>query len=370
MTQLRDRRVGPALAVFAVSLLAAAGCSSQPGNATGSSGSSGSTADPTIALILPDVNAPRYEQQDRPKFTAALKKACPKCKLIYFNSKDSISEQQNQAESAVTQGAKVITFVPVDVKAAASIVNYAHSRHVKVIALGRGVVGATPDAEISYDPQLVGEQQASTLMADMKTRGLAGKQVVMINGAPTDDLAVGFKAGAQKTLEKAGVKIGRNIDTPNWDPAVGQTEMDQAITALGKDNIGGVVAANDSLAGAVIAAMKNAGMDPHKIPITGLDADLTGLQNILAGVQAMTVYQPIGTEESVNAQISVALGRGKPVPQEFINGPGPVPTYLYKTVIVTAENMKDTVMKEAGYVNVATLCAGAHQADCAKYGIQ
>ena len=368
MTRLRNQRGAAALAVLAVSLLAAAGCSSKPANS--SSSSSGSTENPTIALILPSVAAPRYEQQDRPKFTAALKKECPKCKLIYFNSKDSISDQQNQAESAVTQGAKVITFVPVDVKAAASIVNYAHGQKVKVIALGRGVVGATPDAVISYDPQVVGQQQASTLMDEMKKRGLAGKQVVMINGAPTDDLAVGFKAGAQKTLEQSGVKIGRNMDTANWDPATAQRQMDQAITALGKDNIGGVVAANDTLAGSVIAAMKNAGMDPHKVPITGLDADLNGLQNILAGEQAMTVYQPIGTEESVNAQISVALGRGKAVPKEFINGPGPVPTYLYKTVIVTADNMKDTVMKEAGYVDVATLCAGSHQADCAKYGIQ
>jgi D-xylose transport system substrate-binding protein len=146
--------------------------------------------------------------------------------------------------------------------------------------------------------------------------------------------------------------------------------MDQAITALGKNNIGGVVAANDALAGAVIASLKNAGIDPHTIPITGLDADLDGLKNILAGEQAMTVYQPIGTEESVNAQIAVALGRGKPVPQQFVNGPGPVPTYLYKTVIVTAQNMKDTVMKEAGYVDPSQLCSGQTKPDCAKYGIQ
>jgi hypothetical protein len=32
--------------------------------------------------------------------------------------------------------------------------------------------------------------------------------------------------------------------------------------------------------------------------------------------------------------------------------------------------MKDTVMKEAGYVDVSTLCASSHQADCTKYGIQ
>jgi D-xylose transport system substrate-binding protein len=357
------------IGVLGLSAAAIAGCSALTKQSNGSAPAA-SSSDPTIALILPNVDAPRYEQQDKPKFEAALKGICPNCKFIYYNSNNSIATQQSQAESALAQGAKVISFVPVDVKAAATIVQLAHSRNAKVIALGRGVVGATPDAVITYDPLKVGQQQATALVADMKARGLSGKQIVMVNGAPTDDLAVGFKKGAHQVLDQSGIKIGREYDTPNWDPAKAQSEMDQAITALGKGQIGGVLAANDTTAGAVGAAMKNAGLDPHAIPITGLDADLTGLQRILAGEQAMTVYQPIKTEETVNAQMAVALGRGQAIPAELINGPGPVPSYLYTNVVVTAANMKDTVLKEAGYVDVSKLCAAPYNTACTKYGIQ
>jgi D-xylose transport system substrate-binding protein len=327
-------------------------------------------ANPTIALILPNHDAPRYEQQDRPKFESALKQTCPQCKMLYYNSNASVATQQSQAESAIAQGVDVISFVPADVKAAASIVEKAHAAHVKVIALGRGVVGATPDALVTYDPLVVGQQQATALLADMKARGLGGKQIVMINGAPTDDLAMGFKKGAHQVLDSSGVKIGREFDTPNWDPAVAQTEMDQAITALGKDQIGGVIAANDTTAGSVVASMKNHGMDPRQIPITGLDADLTGLQRILDGTQAMTVYQPILLTETANAKIAVALGRGVPIPKDLVNGPGPVPAFYFKTVVVTAENMKDTVIKEPNYVDVKKLCAPPYDVGCKKYGIQ
>ncbi|MDX6229652.1 MAG: D-xylose transport system substrate-binding protein [Frankiales bacterium] len=346
----------------------AAGPSASSSGATVTSGTG--KANPTIALILPNHDAPRYEQQDRPKFESALKAACPQCKMIYYNSNASVATQQSQAESAIAQGADVISFVPADVKAAASIVQKAHAKHVKVIALGRGVVGATPDALVTYDPLVVGQQQATTLLADMKAQGLANKQIVMINGAPTDDLAMGFKKGAHQVLDSSGVKIGREFDTPNWDPAVAQTEMDQAITALGKDQIGGVIAANDTTAGSVVASMKNHGMDPHKIPITGLDADLAGLQRILDGVQAMTVYQPILLTETANAKIAVALGRGEPIPKDLVNGPGPVPAFFFKTVIVTAANMKDTVAKEPNYVDLKKLCAAPYDVGCKKFGIQ
>src|SRR5262249_12122864 len=62
------------------------------------------TAAPTIALLLPNVDAPRYENQDRPKFAAALQQICPDCKLLYYNADNDQAKQQSQAESAITNG--------------------------------------------------------------------------------------------------------------------------------------------------------------------------------------------------------------------------------------------------------------------------
>ena len=74
-------------------------------------------------------------------------------------------------------------------------------------------------------------------------------------------------------------------------PTKPKTEMDQAITALGKTGFKGVYAMNDGTAGGVIAAMQAAGVDPKTIPTTGQDAELEAVQRILAGEQYMTVYK-------------------------------------------------------------------------------
>jgi D-xylose transport system substrate-binding protein len=208
----------------------------------------------------------------------------------------------------------------------------------------------------------------------MQANGTTDKQIVEINGAPTDDLAVGFKQGAHQILDTSGITIGREYDTPDWSPARSQQEMDQAITALGKDQIGGVLAANDSTAGAVVASLKNAGLDPHQIPITGLDADTAGLQRILTGEQLMTVYQPIQEAQTANAQLAVALGQGKPLPADLINGSRnnglmDVPAHMYQTVIVTKDNMQETVLAEANYVDVNQLCAPPYDTACQDAGI-
>jgi D-xylose transport system substrate-binding protein len=332
------------------------------------------TSNPTIALLLPNVDAPRYENQDRPKFTAALQQICPDCKLLYYNADNDQAKQQSQAESAITNGANVISFVPVDVKASAAIAQYAHEKGVKVVSLGRLVLDAPVDALVSYDPLVVGNQQASTLVAAMTANGTTNKQIVEINGAPTDDLAVGFKQGAHQILDSSGITIGREYDTPDWSPARSQQEMDQAITALGKDQIGGVLAANDATAGAVVASLLNAGLDPHQIPITGLDADTAGLQRILTGEQLMTVYQPIQDAQVANAKLALALGQGEPLPPELINGSRnngllDVPAFMYQTVIVTRDNMAQTVLAEQNYVDVNQLCVAPYDVACVDAGI-
>ena len=120
-------------------------------------------------------------------------------------------------ESAITNGAQAISLVPVDVKASASIANMAE-RGVKIVSLGRLILNAPVDALVSYDPLVVGNQQAQALVDAMKAQGLTDKQIVEINGAPTDDLAVGFKQGAHQILDKSGIKIGREYDTPDWSP--------------------------------------------------------------------------------------------------------------------------------------------------------
>jgi D-xylose transport system substrate-binding protein len=165
----------------------------------------------------------------------------------------------------------------------------------------------------------------------------------------------------------------KEYDTPDWSPDKAQTQMEQAITAAGKDNIDGVYAANDGTAGGAIAAMKGAGIDPSKIPVTGQDAEAAAIQRILIGEQFMTVYKAIKPEAEAAAQLAVALAQGESVPSGLVTGKvdignKQVDSVLLKPVAVTKDNVKNTVIKD-GFLKAADVCRGRAATACQEAGI-
>ena len=173
---------------------------------------------------------------------------------------------------------------------------------------------AEVDYYVSFDNEHVGELQAETLAKKLKEEGSPKGPIVMINGSRPTPTPAQFKAGAHKVFENEGVKIAKEYDTPEWSPDNAQNEMEQAITALGKNGFAGVYAANDDTAGGAIAAMKSAGIDPEDKPITGQDAELAAIQRILVGEQFMTVYKATSRRPKVAAEIAVALAEGEEIP--------------------------------------------------------
>src|SRR5919198_1008349 len=262
-----------------------------------------------IGLLLPESKTTRYESFDRPLIEKKLKELCPKCEVLYQNADQDSNKQQSQAESMLTQGAKVLILDAVDAKAAGGIVSQAKQQSVPVVAYDRLASGPV-DYYVSYDNRSVGEVQGKTLLDAVSKKGnpKSGK-IVMINGSPTDPNAADFKAGAHSVLD-GKVTIGKEYDTPDWSPDKAQQEMEQAITALGKDKIIGVYAANDGTAGGAIAAMKAAGVKPLP-PVTGQDAELAAIQRILAGEQYMTVYKAIKKEAEAAGELGGGPARGE-----------------------------------------------------------
>ena len=133
----------------------------------------------------------------------------------------------------------------------------AHDAGVKVVAYDRLAQGPV-DAYVSFDNEKVGELQGTALLNALGSEA-ASKQIVMINGSPTDPNAAQFKAGAHKSKLNGKVKIGKEYDTPNWDPNTANQEMAGAITALGAPNIKGVYSANDGMAAGIATALSAAG---------------------------------------------------------------------------------------------------------------
>jgi D-xylose transport system substrate-binding protein len=365
-------------------VFALAACGSDDNSSTSTSSASTSTpaaaatsdsgaTSGKIALLLPESKTARYESQDKPNFVKKLAALCPNCDVIYSNADQDASKQQSQADAAITNGAKVLVLDPVDSASAASIATKAKSQNIPVISYDRLITGAPVDYYISFDNVKVGQLQATALSEKLSSDGSATGPIIKINGAPTDNNAKLFSQGSTAVFKDKGVTIAKEYDTPDWSPDKAQSEMEQAITAVGKDKIKGVYAANDGTAGGAIAAMKSAGMDPTKIPTTGQDAELAGIQRILAGEQYMTVYKAIKPEAEAAAQLAFDLLSGKTPDASTVNGKtdngsGQIPSVLLQPVAVTKDNVKDTIIAD-GFWTAAQLCTAQYKADCTAAGI-
>jgi D-xylose transport system substrate-binding protein len=363
-----------ALAIAMVVAMGLAACGGDDDNesadkASGDGGGGGKT----IALLLPETKTTRYEEKDRPLFTAKVKELCPDCEIIYANASQDPNKQQQQAEAAITNGADVLVLDAVDVKSVGPIVQHANQEDIPVIAYDRLI----PDQDIAYyvsfDNVKQGRIQAQTLL-DKLGSGADGKSIVMVNGAPTDPSAGDYKKGAHQAFDKSGVKIAKEYDTPDWSPDKAQVEMEQSITALGKDGFVGAYSANDGMAGGMIAAMKSAGIDPSARPITGGDSEAAAIQRILTGEQYSTIYLAIKQQAETSAEIAVAAAQGKDAPADVVdakvdNGAKQVPSVLLSPIAVTKDNINDTVIKD-GFLTVDEICTGSYKAACEEAGIQ
>ncbi|MDW6025425.1 substrate-binding domain-containing protein [Mesorhizobium sp. BAC0120] len=325
---------------------------------------------PVIAFLMPcSTCADRFEGQDKPLFIAAVKALDPSATVIANNAQGSAETQVSQAEAALTNGAKVIVVSPLTEAAGAAIVDKAQSQGVPVLSYDGLLTGAPADFFVSFQNKKVGELQGKFL-ADKLPQG---STIALINGS--QDIAPGreFKAGAHEAVDpvvqSGKLVLGYEADIPQFDPAKAQAAMEQGLTSL-DDKVDAVLVANDGMAGAVIAALTARNLN-GKVLVTGQDATDAGLQRILAGDQTMSVYKAIKAEAEAAAKAALLLAAGKKdevaalATTEVDNGAGKVPSILLDPVVVTRENIKETVIAD-GFTTRERICveAAAAAAEC------
>jgi D-xylose transport system substrate-binding protein len=363
---------GLVIVLGAAALLA--GCTSAPTTTGGGTTTTPAPAALKIALLLPETKTARYDTQDKPLFEAKVKELAPNIEVLYSNANQDAAQQQSQADAALTNGANVLVLDAVDSTSAAAIVSKANAAGVPVIAYDRLILNAKIDYYVSFDNTQVGKLQGQALLDKLTKDGTLGKPIVMINGSPTDNNATLFKKGAHSVLD-GKVKIGAEYDTPDWSPNQAQTEMDQAITKLGKTGFVGVYCANDGTCGGAIAAMKGAGINPKTHPTTGQDAELAAIQRILLGEQYMTVYKAIKPEAGAAAELAVALAQKATAPSDLTittvnNGTADINSVILTPVAVTAANIKDTVVADGFWTTAQILTSPALKTAGSAVGLQ
>ena len=139
----------------------------------------------TVAFLMPDQASTRYEQHDYPGFKAEMAKLCATCTVVYQNANGDAAMQQQQFNSVLAQGAKVIVLDPVDSTAAASLVAQAQGQGAKVIAYDRPIPDKAPDFYVSFDNKGIGAAIAKSLVEHLKATGVPdGAGILEINGYP------------------------------------------------------------------------------------------------------------------------------------------------------------------------------------------
>lgn len=228
---------------------------------------------------------------------------------------------------------------------------------------------------MSFDNEKIGELQGQGLIDGLKADNAPNPaQVIeMDGGTDTDNNAVLFKQGAQKILKAdSSIKIVSDVVVKGWTVSLAAPAFTQALAANG-GKVDGVYAANDDIANAVIGVLKSKGLN-GKIPVTGQDSGVEGLQNILRGDQYMTIYKPYAQEAAAASKLAIALVKGQDpttagvtlVPFTDPKGNRTLQAYLLPAQIVTKANVK--IVVTAGQVTAAALCAGL-TAQCTAAGI-
>jgi D-xylose transport system substrate-binding protein len=331
-----------------------------------------------VAVILPDtVSSARYTEFDAPYLTKAFETAgLSSSQFTVQNAQGSDTTEFTDAQEAITKGASVLIMDPLDSGVGAQIETYAKSHGVAVIDYDRITSNGSRDYYVSFNNVKVGTLIGDGFVSCASAWNVTKPNVLVMKGAPTDNNATLFADGYNAVLQPhfsdgSYVLVGTPAGT--WDPPTAETEFQQAFTA--HKNINSAVVPNDENAAPIITYLQREGIKAKTFPITGQDATLVGLQNILSGYQCGTVYKPIYQEAQAAAALALFVRAKQTPPASLVNGttkdPGngtEVPSVLLIPEWVTTQNMNSTVIADQ-FVQASALCTSQYADACKAAGI-
>jgi D-xylose transport system substrate-binding protein len=344
-----------------------------------------------VGVILPDeTSSTRYVDFDAPYLTEAFQKAGYSSSDYKIDNALGVDATElADAQADITEGAKVLVFDPIDSTVGAEVQSYAQSHGVAVISYDRATFTGTNTYYVSFNNFKVGQLIGQGFEQCVAAWGISKPQVFELDGGEdTDPNAVSFAQGynsviwgksktpltAGLTNSKGYTLVGDSI-TPGWVNATGATIFTQQFTA--HPSINATVEANDGLSNAVIGDLKAAGVGPKKIPTTGQDATLQGMEWILQGYQCGSVYKAVYKEAQDAVSLATILRAGKTPPAALVNSttspPSGItgstqPASLLTPEWVTGSNMASTVIKDK-FISATALCAAVGSSVCSSANI-
>jgi D-xylose transport system substrate-binding protein len=324
-----------------------------------------------VGVILPDtVSAQRWGTADPKYLKAAFQDA--NVPVEVENAQGNPADFVKIAQNMIASGVKVLIIASIDSVSGKAALDAAHAKKIPTIDYDRLTLNGGADYYVTFDGGKVGQLQAYGLSKCLANRHRTNPVVAEINGSPTDNNATLFKAGYDSVLDlkydSGEYQKGPDQSVPDWKPEGASAIFSQMLTQ--RPDISGVLSANDGMAGAVISVLKKKGMN-GRVPVTGQDASVAGLQAILAGDQCMTVYKPIKPEAEAAAGLAVQLFKGqKPHANDQLKDPvsgAYIPTILEVPQSITIDNVGDVI--KDGFATYDDVCKGAYAKACRDHDV-
>ncbi|WP_306208607.1 sugar ABC transporter substrate-binding protein [Actinoplanes sp. RD1] len=327
-----------------------------------------------VGVILPDTESSQRWGSDDPRLLEAAFKA-QDVPVTIKNANGSADEFKSLADKMINDGATVLIIASLDPESGKYAIDRAHEAGVKVIDYDRLTLNGNADYYVSFNNRLVGQMQGEGLIRCLTAKGIKSPRVAYINGSPTDNNATQFKEGYDAVLSKKfddGTYLkGPDQSVDAWKPELAKAIFTEMYNQYPDDNINGVLSANDGMAGAVIDVLRSRGRN-GKVPVTGQDASVEGLQNILAGDQCMTVYKPIKKEADAAAKLAIGIFKGDQVKADDQTKDVESGAYVASVLLDPIRIFKKDINKVIadGFAKKEEVCAGGFAKYCPAAGIK
>ena len=292
-------------------------------------------------------------QRDRDVFVSVAKELGAEVNVQ--NANGVVDEQKKQIDYFIEKGMDVIVIIAIDPSALQDSVKKAKDAGIKVVSYDRLINDTDMDLYISFDNEMVGTMMGQALVAE----GIAGGNVVMLGGSPTDNNVPMVENAFKREMSKHGVMILDSIHADNWRAEEAAAYIYANPVKI--EQADAIMCGNDDLATQAVRALAET-RQAGDILVVGQDADLAACQRIVEGTQVMTVYKPVERLATRAAEAAVALAKGEALTGDDVtvidSGAYRVPYIGLEPISVNRDNIDEVIigsgfhLKEDVYLNV------------------
>ena len=310
-----------------------------------------------IGFAMETFTVPRWKNLDKPSFESAVEAGGYEPVVVQANF--DVAQQLRDVENLLTQGIDALALVAIDSSAGVNMVRRATRDGVPVVAYNTAVPSSDVAVFVSRDNPNVGRQ---AVQAAAESVGLEGKWVIasgQAGNAVAEEVTAGYYEVLQPLIDAGTVEVVSHEFHAGWDPELARKQVENALSANDND-IKGVFANNDGMAGGAIAALEQQGMAGTAF-VSGQDATTEACRNILEGKMALSSFTRFDVMGKTAGELAVSLANGDQIsaPLEYTVGDVTIPLHPVEDFNVTRDNMAEYFAQYSpGYVDASAALQG------------